>query len=76
MYLRTLIGPYAGKIFDFCPEAAAAMLADGRAVKAFPETVGPLDGREPGPEAGEPATSEAVSPKSAIPANNFRKARR
>ncbi len=37
MYLKTLIGSLAGQIFDFCPEAAEAMLADGRAVRAFPD---------------------------------------
>ena len=34
MYLRTLIGPHAGEILDFCPEAAVAMLNDGRAEMA------------------------------------------
>lgn len=32
MYLRTLIGPRAGEVLNFSPEAARAMLADGRAI--------------------------------------------
>ena len=36
MYLRTLIGPYAGQVLDFSPQAASAMLSDGRA--EYPET--------------------------------------
>jgi hypothetical protein len=76
MYLRTLIGPYAGEVFDFCPESAAAMLADGRAVKAFEEAEAPLDVVGAAPEAGEPAASEALPAKASIPSNNFRKPRR
>lgn len=58
MQLRTLIGPRAGEILDFCPQAAYAMLADGRAEMPSDEIQRPpIAGAAPRPE---PATDAPV----------------
>lgn len=41
MFLRVLIGRYSGEIREFAPEAARAMLADGRAENPYLDTPGP-----------------------------------
>ena len=62
MQLRTLIGPRAGEVMDFCPQAAYAMLADGRAEMVTDDTFRPpAAGEAPKAAAGREADRPALA---------------
>jgi hypothetical protein len=65
MFLKATIGRYAGEIREYSPEAAQALLKNGRAVNPFAPV-----------EAKTATGAESPAPRAAVAPRNSRSARR